>query len=144
MKSMPRYLIAQLSIPVMLCGVALFAAGCAHSTVADGKVHPAKEPAGSLKVYTPQVWRSVNERICYVHSDYRVLTGNGRFYKDVANAGPLGFSEPDTVSIPAGAYRIVAQEPGHSRIVIPVSIKAGETTILQLDGNRIAAGGSRD
>ncbi len=86
-----------------------------------------------MKVYTPQVWRSVNERLCYVHRDYRLLTENGNFYKDVANAGPLGFSEPDTVSIPAGTYRVVAQEAGRSRVEIPVSIKAGETTVLQLD-----------
>ena len=88
--------------------------------------------AGWLKVYSAQAWESVNdEPVSYVHSDYKVLTPEGRLILNVQNAGPMG--EPETVRMDPGAYVVVAQASQRGTVKLPVIIKTGRTTTLHLD-----------
>jgi len=42
---------------------------------------------------------------------------------------------PDTVTLPAGTYNIVAESTGCGLVTVPVVIANGKTTTVHLDGN---------
>lgn len=72
------------------------------------------------------------------HTAYSVYTTTGELVEQVRNARHLGDETPFVVALRPGAYRVEAEAINcdGSRIVVilPVVIKAGETTVANLEG----------
>ena len=127
-------------VAVLPLVAAILFAGCAatHPQEFKGKT-PQKltrverwQAAGWLKAYTAQAWESVNdEPPSYVHSDYKVLTPEGRMIMHVQNVGPM--NEPETVRLDPGSYTVVAQARGKGTVRRSIIVETGQTTELHLD-----------
>ena len=127
-------------------GMALLLTGCATShngTVLDSvgpdpasNVNPAASN-GTLLVYSAyEVNADFNSRDAHrpEYSDYRILTGDGRVQQVVHNNTETILQRPNQVALPAGNYRVVAKANGYGVLTIPITIKAGETTFVHLQG----------
>ena len=127
-------------------GIALLLAGCATShngMVLDSvgpdpasTVNPAV-PDGSLLVYSAyEVNADFSSRDTRrpEYSDYRILTADGQLQQVVHNNSGTILQRPAQVGLPAGNYRVVAQANGYGSVTIPVTIVAGETTFVHLQG----------
>jgi len=73
------------------------------------------------------------------HTDYTIYTEAGQVFKHVHNARNLDDAQPALVTLPPGNYKIEAQakdiDPGTLTVVVPVTIQAGRTTHVHLDGD---------
>lgn len=125
-------------VPAMVATI--FFSGCVTTTPHECKGPPPMKPVrreraeapGWLKAYTAQAWESVNdEPPSYVHSDYRILSPEGRMIMHVRNIGPM--NEPETIRLDPGNYTVVAQASGKGTVRRSVTIETGRTTVLQLD-----------
>ncbi|MEO6741860.1 MAG: hypothetical protein ABIP20_16565 [Chthoniobacteraceae bacterium] len=88
--------------------------------------------AGWLKVYSEEGRaRDDDAQGDFVHTDYTVLTSEGRSVMRVNNAGSIG--KPAIVLMNLDRYVVVAQADERGIVRLPVSIKTGRTTVLHLD-----------
>jgi hypothetical protein len=127
-------------------GIALLLAGCAtsHNGMVLDSVGPAPTstvnsavPDGSLLVYSAyEVNADFNSRDAHrpEYSDYRILTANGQLQQVVHNNTETILQRPKQVALPAGNYRVVAPANGYGVVTVPITIAAGETTIVHLQG----------
>jgi hypothetical protein len=81
------------------------------------------------------------------HSDYTIYTETGSVFERVHNARNLADAQPALVTLPTGTYKIEAQakgvDPGTFPAVVPITIQAGRTTHVHLDGEEhLTAGNS--
>lgn len=67
------------------------------------------------------------------HSSYVILTTAGKFFKNVENHLSRSDEIPEVVALPVGSYVIEARSGTKGYIRVPVFIKAGRRTILDLD-----------
>ena len=58
----------------------------------------------------------------------------GKFLQAVHNDSGTMLQEAVPVELPPGKYRVVASANGYGHVTIPVVIKAGQTTMLHLEG----------
>ena len=125
---------------------ALFAAGCAFNreAVITEPVGPPPQAGrvtssdGSLVVYSGfevgEATGFANE-YTHPHTAYDVYAPDGRLAKHVRNyAGGLD-DNPESVTLPAGQYKISAKANGYARVVLPVVIAVGKTTTVYLDSS---------
>jgi hypothetical protein len=146
---------------VAIAGMTVWIAGCASApkvtTIAP--VGPAPKEAtnstgdGSLLVYSANVaapidvnmdtWRWNNDfgknEFLYeaAHSDYTICKANGEFLERVYNSRSPDDRTPTLVSLPPGSYKVRAEadcEGNRFAVLMPVVIKAGETTVAHLEG----------
>jgi hypothetical protein len=82
------------------------------------------------------------------HTGYTVYSLNGQVVKQVRNARSADDELPTLVSLPAGAYKVETQgincDSDRVALLIPVVIKAGETTMAHVDGSWNALPGERE
>jgi len=89
-------------------------------------------PQGYLKVYS--VSDEFNDGAYYAHSSYAIYSGHGRFVKTVANnISRTDELIPWEVTLPIGAYTIVARSARAGEVRVHFVIKAGQRTIVDLD-----------
>jgi hypothetical protein len=70
-----------------------------------------------------------------VHSDYEILTRDGKPLRRVHNNSGSILQDPMTVNLPPGKYEVMAAANGYlEQVTIPVEIDAGRVTILHLEG----------
>ncbi len=69
-----------------------------------------------------------------VYSDYKIFSVEGNFLQAVHNDSGTMLQEAVPVELPPGKYRVVASANGYGHLTIPVVIKAGQTTMLHLEG----------
>jgi hypothetical protein len=73
----------------------------------------------------------------YAHAPYRLLTIDGSDIRTVQNwEGGLANTEPTSVSLPEGFYRVLVPLMRSTAIDVTVCIVRNETTTVQLDGTR--------
>lgn len=72
----------------------------------------------------------------YPHSEYSIYNSNGSRLRWVANHMSLRDETPETVSLPAGTYTVVADSDFDGQVKIPVRIAGGRTTRVNLEGSR--------
>jgi hypothetical protein len=68
------------------------------------------------------------------HSDYKILSNDGRLLRRVHNLGATPFEDAVTVELPAGKYQVVARVNGYGYLTIPVLIESQRSTVLHLEG----------
>jgi hypothetical protein len=92
----------------------------------------AELPQGSLKVCSTTDEFNDGNTWYFPHSFYAIYTIDGKLLKNVTSRFANDES-PEVVALPVGSYMIVARSEKNRSIHLPVVIKAGERTILDLD-----------
>jgi hypothetical protein len=90
-------------------------------------------PQGYLKVYTAADEFDDGGVPYYAHSYYTIYTTDGKVFKKVENHISRSDEIPEVVALPAGAYMIEARSERGGYVRVPVVIKAGRRTIVDLD-----------
>lgn len=125
-------------ISIIIGSVVILAAGCAsqpHLTTSSvGPVPFDREDSygkGDLKVFTVTEAQQVGDSTYYYpHTDYDILSDTNQKLQNVPNhLGPMD-QNPTLVTLPAGKYRV-----RYRGVTVPVSIAAGRTTVVHLDGD---------
>jgi hypothetical protein len=88
---------------------------------------------GSLKVYSATDQFDDGGVPYYAHSSYAIYTIDGKFFKNVENHISRSDEIPEIVSLPVGSYTIAARSAKDGYVRVPVIIKEGQQTILDLD-----------
>ncbi|HSS15701.1 MAG TPA: hypothetical protein VLQ29_01815 [Candidatus Dormibacteraeota bacterium] len=69
----------------------------------------------------------------YAHSSYAIYTTDGRLFKNVENHMSNSDEIPEIVTLPVGFYTVEARSERAGYVRVPVVIKTGWRTILNLD-----------
>ncbi len=87
---------------------------------------------GSLRVYTGTEQVNDGDMYYYPHTSYTVYRPDGSVALFVRNHANQDDESVETVHLPAGTYRVKADDGG--RVVVPVVIKGARTTVVNLEG----------
>jgi hypothetical protein len=88
---------------------------------------------GFLQVYTAVKTYPVDAEMFYrVHTDYGVYAPGGVRVISVRNAATYHGLEPRVVSLPPGNYTVRGWADGFDLVRVPVQIKAGRLTVVNL------------
>jgi hypothetical protein len=90
-------------------------------------------PQGYLNVYSATDEFDDGGVPYYSHSSYAIYTTDGKVFKNVENHISLSDEIPELVALPVGSYAIEARSERDGYVRVPVVIKAGQGTILDLD-----------
>jgi hypothetical protein len=88
---------------------------------------------GSLVVYSATDAFEDGDVPYYAHSSYAIYTTNGKLFKNVENHMSRSDEIPELVRLPVGSYTVEARSERAGYVRVPVVIKAGQRTILDLD-----------
>jgi hypothetical protein len=104
------------------------------------KTAPAKSQAkteelsqGSLEVYSATDEFKDGDARYFPHSSYAIYTTDGKLLKSVGNHISRTDEIPEIVALPVGSYTVVARAEKYGSVRVPVAIKKGQRTILDLD-----------
>jgi hypothetical protein len=115
--------------------------GCA-TTAPLANVDTSGAGTGDLIVYSATFTPTLEEGEYPAHTDYSVASTRDQPIERVSNrTGSFG-KQPATVSLACGEYHVRAQYQRGGFITVPVTIVAGKTTILDLDGAPSSPGAS--
>ena len=100
---------------------------------AGGSDYPAGSSRGYLTVYLTT--DEFNDGNAWYFPDrlFAIYTIDGKLFKNVASQHFADEEIPEVVALPAGSYMVVAPSDKDGYIRLPVVIKAGQRTILDLD-----------
>lgn len=126
--------------------MATFSTGCAlnREVVITEPVGPQPQtshvpsPSGNLVVYSGfETTDATGFQYEYVqpHTAYDICTPDGRLLQHVRNYGGGFLDNPESVTLPAGNYRISAQANGYYRVLLTVVVVTGRTTFVHLDSS---------
>jgi hypothetical protein len=104
-------------------------------TIAKGKGldHPAASPHGHLTVYLTSDEYGDRSAWYFPHSFYAIYTIDGKLFRNVINQPPADEDIPDVMALPVGTYTVVGRSEKGGYIRLPVVIKAGERTTVDLN-----------
>ena len=68
------------------------------------------------------------------HTDYEIRSDNDKVLRTVHNDSDTVVPGPAEVVLPPGKYRVVAQANGYGKVIVPVEVRSGLTTIVHLEG----------
>ena len=88
---------------------------------------------GSLEVYSATDEFKDGDARYFPHSSYAVYTTDGKLLKNVENHNSRTDEIPEIVALPVGSYTVVARAEKYGYVHVPVAIKEGQRTILDLD-----------
>jgi hypothetical protein len=91
---------------------------------------------GFLNVYTETEEHFDGDLAYYSHTNYRILTRDGRVFKEVRNAISPSDEIPATVTLPSGAYTVFAESETSGTVSVPVVVRTGRTTVLHLERDK--------
>jgi len=97
-----------------------------------GLDYPAGSPQGYLTVYLMAGEFNDGNAWYFPRSAFAIYTIDGKLFKNVKRL----FTDdktPEVVALPVGSYMIVARSEKDGYVSLPVVIKAGQRTILDLD-----------
>lgn len=134
-------MIAQIRFAIVLAGVAVAAACTTSQSLSSAAavgpnphIQAQATPQGFLTVYSlRQTYPEDDETWYRVHTDYGVYDPSGRRVLSVRNAATYHDLTPKLVKLPAGRYTVRAWEEGNVLLTVPVVIRAGLTTTVNLE-----------
>ena len=88
---------------------------------------------GSLEVYSATDEFKDGDARYFPHSSYAIYTTDGKLLKSVGNHISRTDEIPEIVALPVGSYTVVARAEKYGYVRVPVAIKEGQRTILDLD-----------
>jgi hypothetical protein len=90
-------------------------------------------PQGYLKVYLVTDEFSDGAAWYFPRSAFAIYTIDGKLFKNVKSQHFTDEEIPEVVTLPVGSYIVVARSEKDGYIRLPIVIKAGQRTILDLD-----------
>ena len=107
-----------------------------------GSAKAAELSPGSLMVYSVMDRFDDDDVVYYEYSSYAIYTINGKLFRHVENRVSSSDQIPEAVTLPAGSYVIEARSATDVYVRVPVVIKAGRQTILDLGsrGKELSSG----
>jgi hypothetical protein len=132
---------ALLIVLLALClgGSTVAQAGGKDDPLSPGPIRPGnldyrtELPQGYLKVYSATDEFNGGDAWYFPHSSYAIYTIDGKLFKNVTSQLSADEEIPEIVSLPVGSYMVVARSEKDGYIRLPVAIKAGRRTVLDLD-----------
>ena len=132
-------------LPILLCLVMMsLAVSCAFvpSPVALPPVGPS--PYGSTESASTGLLQVDTAVKCYcydrqsycVHTDYGIYDANGDRVRSVRNAAGFHTLDPAVVRLAPGSYSIVAWADGYELVKVPVVIRPGRVTVVNLEAGK--------
>jgi hypothetical protein len=120
--------------------VALFVILALLGTVrgnATGMTKSVQAQAGELSHGTLEVYSATDEfndggTLYYAHGAYAIYTPDGKLFKNVENHISRSDELPETVSLPVGSYTVMARSEKDGYVSVPVMIRNGRRTIVDL------------
>jgi hypothetical protein len=100
--------------------------------IAKGSAKAAELSQGSLVVYSVMDRFDDDDVVYYEYSSYAIYSINGKLFRHVENRVSSSDQIPKAVTLPAGSYVIEARSATNVYVRVPVVIKAGRQTILDL------------
>jgi hypothetical protein len=100
--------------------------------LAKGRATAEQLSQGSLMVYSVMDRFDDDDVVYYEYSPYAIYTTNGKLFRHVENRVSSSDQIPQAVTLPAGSYVIEARSATDVYVRVPVVIKAGRQTILDL------------
>ena len=88
---------------------------------------------GSLEVYSATDEFKDGDARYFPHSSYAIYTTDGKLLKSVENHISRTDEIPEIVALPVGSYTVAARAEKYGSVRVPVAIKEGQRTILDLD-----------
>lgn len=93
---------------------------------------------GFLKVFSATETRHLgNESKYHPHTDYTIFNTNGSVFRWVENSLDPSDEAAALVYLPAGFYRIQAQDNSYGRVIVPVLIEPWRTTKVYLESHAV-------
>lgn len=136
-----------------LIGLVALLAGCApiQPVVINEPIGPMQQivddsrPLGSLTVYSDVHPAPSDQPFDTPHSDYLLYTAEDRLLQTVNNRKSLFSSDPVSLELPVGRYKVTARAANVGLVSVPVVIQQGLTTVVDLNQEvfprRLAANG---
>jgi hypothetical protein len=128
----PRHLAVAMFIAVALLGTTR-GNETEKAPLAKSKAAPGELSQGSLVVYSATDEFEDGDVPYYAHSSYTIYTAGGKLFKDVENHISRSDEIPEVATMPVGSYVIEARSERDGYVRVPIVIKAGRQTILDLD-----------
>src|SRR5882757_2381843 len=102
-----------------------------HETVGPGAaVASPQEHNGFLTVYSATEWTTNDDGPSLLnYTNYQIEAADGTLFKEVSN----GDYEPTRVTLPKGAYTVLAWSDTSGEVSVPVAIEAGKITVVHLE-----------
>ena len=98
-----------------------------------GMEHRTGSAEGYLLVYSATDEFSDGDLIFNAHSSYSIHTTDGKLFKNVENHMSRSDEIPELVTLPPGSYTVEARSGNNGYVRVPVQIKPGRQTIVDLD-----------
>jgi hypothetical protein len=95
--------------------------------------HRAASTDGYLLVYSATDESSDGDLPFYPHSSYMLYSSNGKFLRTIENHMSRSDELPELVKLAPGFYTVQAQSAKNGYVRVPVVVKPGRRTILDLD-----------
>jgi len=107
-------------------------------------VHLAGPMLGYLKVYNSTREYSNGDVLYSPHRRYFLYNLDGRRLRTVDNRASRKDEEPQSVALPVGKYYVLAESENEGLVRVPVVIKGGSTTLVNLERGAPANSGLED
>ena len=95
--------------------------------------HRTGSAEGYLLVYSATDEFNDGDLIFNAHSSYSIHTADGKLFKNVENHMSRSDEIPELVTLPPGSYTVEARSGNNGYVRVPVQIKRGRQTIVDLD-----------
>jgi hypothetical protein len=131
----------------LLPALAVFLASCASTPHPNNLAsvgpapfaYPRSTPQGELLVYSAlNTGAATDQNATTHHSDYWIELPDGQRFKYVNNSVSTFSADPQAVALAPGRYNIAARAVNSGMVKVPVTIEAGKTTAVHLDGSKPA------
>jgi hypothetical protein len=136
MRTLSLFVWTPLLAVLPLAGCASNGPGLVLSPVGPPVSHSTAGSASALVVFSAYDQGAHFNDLPYrrVHSDYRILTTDGKLMQTVHNDNGRSAGGPKEVLLPAGRYQIVGRANGYGMVTVPVIIGTNQTTTVHLEG----------
>jgi hypothetical protein len=104
--------------------------GLVHTDTRD---HGTGRAEGYLSVYSATDAFNDGDSVYNVHSSYQIYTADGKLFKSVENHMARSDELPELVSLAAGFYVVEARSADNGYVRVPVVIKPGRRTVVDVD-----------
>jgi len=132
-----RYVTTRNLAVVMFVAVALLGTTRGNETektvLANGNAKAGQLSRGSLVVYSATDPFDDGDLLYYAHSSYAIYATDGKLLKNVENHMSRSDEIPELVTLPPGSYTVEARSGNSGYVRVPVQIKPGRQTIVDLD-----------
>jgi hypothetical protein len=95
--------------------------------------HRPQSAEGYLLVYSATDPFDDGGLVFNAHSSYSIYTTDGKLFKNVENHISRSDEIPELVTLPPGSYTVEGRSGNNGYVRVPVQIKPGRQTIVDLD-----------